>query len=192
MRFPRQPSSSDRQVADHRVVAETCRAEASSMPAGPAAGRDEAERRALTTPSTAPASRTRWGGAWIWVRNPDASAGNTFAVPKKFPCGSRAVFFRRRSLRRRAHGRRVHPAHSMRGHGDVRHGHRWRERPRLDDLGSLAGQDSGVVHAIVGSSTATRPPTATAAQSAAAVARPMQDAAIPTLARTDSSPSHQG
>jgi hypothetical protein len=162
------------------------------MPAGPAAGRVEAERRALTTPSTAPASRTRWGSAWIWVRNLDASAGNTFAVPKKFLCGSRAVFFRRKSLRRRGHGRRVHPAHSMRGHGDVRHDQRWRERPRLDDLGSLAGQDTGVVHAIVGSSTATLPPTVTAAQSAAAVARPMQDAAIPTLARTDSSRSHQG
>jgi hypothetical protein len=33
----------------------SCRAEASSMPEGPAVGRVEAKRRALTTPSTAPA-----------------------------------------------------------------------------------------------------------------------------------------
>jgi len=36
------------------------------MPAGPALGRVEAKRRALTTPSTAPASETRWCQA----RNP--------------------------------------------------------------------------------------------------------------------------
>jgi hypothetical protein len=40
-----------------------CRAEAWSMPEGPAAGLVEAERRALTTPSMAPDSRTRcWLG----------------------------------------------------------------------------------------------------------------------------------
>jgi len=39
---------------------ETCRAEASSMPEGPAVSRVEAERRALTMPSTAPASNARW------------------------------------------------------------------------------------------------------------------------------------
>ena len=54
------------------------------MPAGPATGRVEAERRALTTTtSTAPASRTRWCDASTWVRNRDASAGNTFAVPRR-------------------------------------------------------------------------------------------------------------
>ena len=63
--------------------------------------------------------------------------------------------------------------------------------PRLDGLGSVAGQDTGVVHAIVGSPTATLTPTVTAAQSAAAVARPKQDAAIQTLARSESSRSHQ-
>lgn len=40
-----------------------CRAEASSMPEGPATGRVAAQRRALTTASTAPDSRTRcWPG----------------------------------------------------------------------------------------------------------------------------------
>jgi hypothetical protein len=53
------------------------------MPAGPAAGRVEAERRALTTLSTAAASRTRWCDAWIWVCNPDASAGNTLEAPEE-------------------------------------------------------------------------------------------------------------
>ena len=52
---------------------------------------------------------------------------------------------------------------------DMRHDQRWRERPRLDGLGSLARQDSGVVHAIVGSATATRAPAVTAAQSAASM-----------------------
>jgi len=53
------------------------------MPEGPAGGRVEAERRALTTPSTAPASRTRWRDAWICVCNRDASAGNTFDAPEE-------------------------------------------------------------------------------------------------------------
>ena len=53
------------------------------MPEGPADGRVEAERRALTTPSTAPASRTRWRDAWICVCNRDASAGNTFDAPEE-------------------------------------------------------------------------------------------------------------
>jgi hypothetical protein len=52
------------------------------MPAGPACQRRvEAERRALTTPSTAPASQPRWCDVWIWVCNSDASAGNTFDAP---------------------------------------------------------------------------------------------------------------
>jgi hypothetical protein len=53
------------------------------MPAGPAAGRVEAQRRALTTPSTAPASESRWCDAWIWVFEQDASAGNTCVVPEQ-------------------------------------------------------------------------------------------------------------
>lgn len=44
----------------HRVFADRSRAQAWSMPVGPATGRVEATRRALTAPSTAPASLTRW------------------------------------------------------------------------------------------------------------------------------------
>lgn len=112
--------------------------------------------------------------------------------PKNFLCSSPAKFFLRMSPRRRAHRRRVRPAHSLRGHGDVRHDQRRRERPCLDGLGSLAGQDTGVVHAVVGSPTATPTPTVTAAQSAGAVACPTQDAAIETLARSDRSRCDQG
>jgi hypothetical protein len=53
-------SSCPHQSDDHRVVANRCRAQASSMPEGPAIGRVEAKRRALTMPSTAPASSARW------------------------------------------------------------------------------------------------------------------------------------
>jgi len=143
------------------------------MPECPARGRVEAERRALTTPSTAAASRARWSGDWISACNRAASAGNTLDMyRKRFLFGLRAVFFLRISTRTRAHQRRVRPAHSLRGNGDLRHHQRWRERPHLDSLGSLAGQDTGVVHAIVGSPAATLTPTVTAAQSAAAVAGP--------------------
>ena len=38
------------------------------MPEGPAVGRVEAKRRALTTPSTAPPSNARWCDAWIWAQ----------------------------------------------------------------------------------------------------------------------------
>lgn len=101
-------------------------------------------------------------------------------------------FFRRMATRKRAPGRRVLPARPARRDSDMRHHQRWRERPRLGGLGSLAGQDTGVVHAIVGSPTATLTPTVTAAQSAAAFAGPKQAAAIQTLARRESSRSHQG
>jgi len=90
------------------------------------------------------------------------------------------------------HGRRVCPARRVRAHVDMRHDQRWRERPRLDALGSLDGQDTGVVHAIVGSPTATPTPTMTAAQSAASVARLRQGAAIQALAPSARSRSHQG
>ena len=49
-------------------VADRCRAQASSMPEGPATGRVEAKRRALTMPSTAPASSARWWCGSIWRR----------------------------------------------------------------------------------------------------------------------------
>jgi hypothetical protein len=75
---------------------------------------------------------------------------------------------------------------------DMRHDQRWRERPRLDGLGSLAGQDTGVVHAIVGSPTATVTPTVTAAQSAASMRCSQQSAAAETLEHHSQSWRDQG
>src|SRR6516164_2313057 len=98
------------------------------MPAGPADGRVEAQRRALTTPSTAPVSRARWSDAWIWVCKRGAAGGKRSAYLKRFLFGLRVEFFLRISTRRRARGRRVRLAHSLRGNGDVRHDQRWRER----------------------------------------------------------------
>ena len=105
---------------------------------------------------------------------------------------SSAALFPRIWTRSRARGRRVRPAQPARADSDVRHDQRWRERPRLDALGSLAGQDSGVVHAIVGSATATPPPIVTAAQSAASMTRSRQVAAIETLAHGSRSWGYQG
>ena len=59
-RCRRQPRCEPHQIVRHRVIAYPCRAQASSMPEGPATGRVEAQRRALTRPSTAPASSERW------------------------------------------------------------------------------------------------------------------------------------
>jgi hypothetical protein len=162
------------------------------MPAGPADGRVEAERRALTTPSMAPASRARWSDDWISACNREASARNTFVVYREI-----SVWFASRILLANLDANRCTPAArsscTFTGRNDdLRHNQRLRERPRLDSLGSLAEQDTGVVHAIVGSPTATPTPAVTAAQSAAAVARPAKDSAIPTLARSESSRSHQG
>src|SRR5215510_10580925 len=58
--------------------------------------------------------------------------------------------------------------------------------------GSLAGQDTGVVHAIVGSPAATTAPTVTAAQSAASTPRPQQTAAAETVDRHSPSWRDQG
>jgi hypothetical protein len=49
--------------ADHRVRAQPCRAQALSMPAGPAAGGGGAQRRAWTATSTARDSLARWSAA---------------------------------------------------------------------------------------------------------------------------------
>jgi hypothetical protein len=46
------------------------------MPEGPAGGRVEAKRRALTTPSAAPAWKERWCGSKICIRKHDAFSGN--------------------------------------------------------------------------------------------------------------------
>jgi hypothetical protein len=75
---------------------------------------------------------------------------------------------------------------------DKGHDQRWRERPRRGALGPPAGQDTGVVHASVGSATATPAPVATAAQSAASRTPARQVAAVETLVRSSRSWSHQG
>ncbi len=83
--------------------------------------------------------------------------------------------------------------HVLSSHDDDRgHDQRWRERPRRGVLGPPTGQDTGVVHASVGSATATPAPVATAAQSAALAARSRQVAAIESLERGSWSRSHQG
>ena len=81
---------------------------------------------------------------------------------------------------------------SVRSDMDLRHGHRWRERPRLGGLGSLVGQDSGVVHAIVRAATPTPAPALTAAQSAASRARSHEVAARAVVAGSSPSYAHQG
>ena len=93
---------------------------------------------------------------------------------------------------KRAHGQRVCPARRCAETATSDMTNDGVNDPVSTALGSLAGQDTGVVHAIVGSPTATPTPTVTAAQSAAAVAGPEQTAAIQTLARRESSRSHQG
>ncbi len=110
----------------------------------------------------------------------------------RFLFDSSAALFRQIWTQRRARGRRVRPARTVHADSDMRHDQRWRERPRLDGLGSLAGQDSGVVHAIVGSATATPTPIVTAAQSAASMTRSRQVAAIETLAHGSRSWGYQG
>jgi hypothetical protein len=75
---------------------------------------------------------------------------------------------------------------------DRGHDQRWRERPRRGALGSPSGQDTGVVHASVGSATATPASVATAAQSAASRTRSPQVAATEALGRSSRSWSHQG
>ena len=68
-----------------------------------------------------------------------------------------------------------------RGQSDMRHDQRWRERPVSTARGSLAGQDRGLVHAIVGSATATPAAAAAAAQCATSMTRSRQVAAMETL-----------
>jgi hypothetical protein len=163
------------------------------MPEGPAVGRVEAKRRALTTPSTAGASKARWCQA----RNPACRM--------------------RRSSGKDGHasGPNLQADHELLCPGEHRHDHvpsgaalvrhmlsthdddngydqRLRERPRRRALGPPAGQDTGVVHASVGSATATPAPVATAAQSAAARTPSRQVAAMEMLERRSQSWSHQG
>jgi hypothetical protein len=163
------------------------------MPAGPAVGRVEAQRRALTTPSTARASKTRWCQARIpacRMRRSSGKRGHTSGPDLRADHGLRCP------------GEPGHD-HVNAGGAFVRHvvtthhdenGHdqRWRERPRRGALGPPAGQDTGVVHASVGSATATPASAATAAESAASRTRSPQVAAIEALERRSRSWSHQG
>ena len=63
--------------------------------------------------------------------------------------------------------RRDTPARTGHADSDTGHDQRWRERPRQGALGSGAGHDSGVVHAIVGAVTPVWAPSGESAQSAA-------------------------
>ena len=155
------------QIDHHRVVANRCRAQASSMPEGPAIGRVEAKRRALTTPSTAPASSARWWRGSIrapnrghvlqknrLVREPiaaEVTGTSSLSIWHEHGHAGGAILL---------HG-------SGRADSDTRHDQRWRERPRQGALGSGAGHDSGVVHAIVRAVTSARALLDEAAESAA-------------------------
>ena len=113
----------------------TCRAEASSMPAGPAVGRVEAQRRALTTPSTAPASRR--DGAMPESRSANVTflPGNTCDVHELV-----SVRFVSRILPANLHMKTCTRAARLslttaRADTDNQHDQRWRERPCLDGPG---------------------------------------------------------
>ena len=126
------------------------------MPAGPATGRVEAKRRALTMPSTAPASSARWWCSSIWptetacvLQAERGSCANRF-LRNAYPLLVRIW------PRIRAHGRRDLSCTNGLADSDTRHDQRWRERPRQGALGSGAGHGDGVVHAIVGAVTSAR------------------------------------
>jgi hypothetical protein len=163
------------------------------MPARPASGRVEAQRRALTTPSTAPASKTRWCRAPKLTRQRRRSSGKdgNAGRPDRRPDHTLLSPDKLAHAHVLAGGAFVQ--HVLSTHGsDKGHDQRWRERPRRDALGPPAGQDTGVVHASVGSATATPAAVATAAQSAAAPTRAHEVAAAQALERGSRSWSHQG
>lgn len=170
-----------------------CRAQASSMPAGPALGRVEAKRRALTTPSTARASKTRWCQARKLTRRMRCSSGKDCNASGPGLQADHELLCPGELGHVHVHTRGAFVRHVLSTQdGDGGHDQRWRERPRRRALGPPAGQDTGVVHASVGSATATPVPVATAAQSAASRMRSPQVAATETLARASRSWSHQG
>ena len=112
------------------------------MPEGPAVGRVEAKRRALTTPSTAPASK-RDGAGKIRLRERDVLPGRQ---------ATRANRLRRirRPLCPGEYGHEhVHAGGAFVLHdlcaqtATCGHDQRWRERPRLDALGSPQGRTAG-------------------------------------------------
>jgi hypothetical protein len=171
------------QDGHHRVVANTCRAEASSMPAGPATGRVEAKRRALTTPSTAPASSARSRQGSIQVHDfilfpPKKGAhSQTDCDARRQPTSAVA------SMHEQMHaGGAISPARTGLADSDTRHDERWRERPRQGALGSGAGHGGGVVHAIVGAVTSARALLHAAAKSAASWSWPRQRTSLQAFA----------
>ena len=145
------------------------------MPEGPAIGRVEAKRRALTMPSTAPASSARW-----WCKL-DLAAELAFVLPQNEVrartdfCGRRRWILAVGSGRANVYaGGAIHPARTGRADSDTWHDQRWRERPRQGSLGSGAGHDGGVVHAIVGAVTSARTPSGESAQNAASLSSTRQ------------------
>jgi hypothetical protein len=91
------------------------------MPAGPATGRVEAKRRALTTSSTAPASFARWWRDPIRARDRVRSTEESGSCANRLRRRPLAHFFPRSYARTCARGRRDSPARNGRRH---RHGTR--------------------------------------------------------------------
>jgi hypothetical protein len=121
------------------------------MPEGPASGRVEAKRRALTRPSTAPGSSTRW---WL-----DRFGRKTKTYTPREHGHAREPIVARSSAtsfddsgHARGHAGGAFLPHELGTQTSTWDtDQQWRERPRGGTLGSGARQNTGVVHAIVGS-----------------------------------------
>jgi len=61
----------------------TCRAEALSMPAGPADGRVEAEAESIDDAEHGASIKNAMGDVWVWVCNRDVSAADTLDAPEE-------------------------------------------------------------------------------------------------------------
>ena len=105
---------------------------------------------------------------------------------------SSAALFRRIWTRTRARGRRVRPARTGAQTATCGTTNDGVNDPVSTAWGHPAGQGTGVVHAIVGSATATPAAVVTAAQSAASMTCSRQVAAIETLAHDSRSWGYQG
>ena len=163
------------------------------MPAGPALGRVEAKRGALMTPSTARASKTRWWQSQKLTRRLRRSSGKDGHASGPNLRADHGLLCPGEPRHDPVHAGGAFVRHVLSTHDrDEGHDQRWRERPRRRALGPPAGQDTGVVHASVGSATATPAPVATAAQSAAARTHAPQVAAAEALERGSRSWSRQG
>jgi hypothetical protein len=144
------------------------------MPEGPAIGRVEAKRRALTMPSTAPASSARWWRGSIRVRDRILFRRRVGRVREPTTTRIASPLLPSDPCTTCARGRRDSPARIWRADTDTGHDQRWRERPRQGALGSGAGHGSGVVHAIVVAATSARALFDEAADSAASWSLPPQ------------------